>query len=101
MDDFTSNPSSFFKSLFDFSFSEFITPKIIKFLYILFIILAVVQTIIIVTSAFAIKLLIGLLVLIVSPVIFSIMIILARLFLEIIMIIFRIEADLKKSRNTH
>jgi len=99
MDDFTSNPSSFFKALFDFSFSEFVTPKIIKFLYILFIILAVVQTVIIIASAFAVKLIIGLLILIVSPAIFSIMIILARLFLEIIIIIFRIEADLKKSRN--
>jgi len=83
----------FFAELFDFSFSEFITTKIIKVLFVLAVIasaiggLAVLGTGITYMSWSPLR---GLLMIILSPVAFILYVIAARVYLELIMIIFRI-----------
>jgi len=85
----------FFKALFDFSFSTFITSKIIKFLYILFVIFAALGAIGIIVSGFSSSVGMGLLSLIVlAPLAFLLWVITSRVFLEIIIVVFRIGDDL-------
>ena len=80
----------FFGALFDFSFSEFVTTKIIKVLFGLAIFIAAVVTIIYIAGSFASSVPLGILILILSPVIFLIYVILARVWLEVIIVLFRI-----------
>lgn len=83
-------PKGFFAKLFDFSFSEFITTKIIKILYGIGMALSVVWVISFIVAGFMQSALMGILVLILSPVVFLLFIILLRVCLEIIIVIFRI-----------
>jgi len=85
------NPSGFFQSLFDFSFSYFITSRIIKLLYALSICFAGLTAVIMVVGGFSSSFLTGLLTLLIAaPVVFLLMVIYSRVILEIIMVIFRI-----------
>lgn len=89
--------SSFFGSLFDFSFSRFVTTKIIRVLYILSTILIALWTLIIVLAAFRSSTGAGILTLIIGgPLIFLISLIYVRVILELIMVIFRIHEDVKE-----
>jgi len=92
--------AGFLKSLFDFSFSHFITTKIIKFLYAVSIAVgglgALFYLIVGIRSAFGrgrsteegIVMLIGLLILI--PLLFLLYTMFVRVYLEVIIVIFRI-----------
>lgn len=83
----------FFTQLFDFSFTEFITTKIIKFIYILGMIVTGLATIGIIISGFSQSVVIGIVALIFSPLIFLIYVIVLRVWLEIIIVIFRISEN--------
>ncbi|MCK4545753.1 DUF4282 domain-containing protein [candidate division WOR-3 bacterium] len=83
----------FFTQLFDFSFTEFITTKIIKFIYILGMIVTGLATIGIIISGFSQSVVIGIVALIFSPLIFIIYVIILRVWLEIIIVIFRISEN--------
>jgi Domain of unknown function (DUF4282) len=80
----------FFGSLFDFSFSDFITIKIIKFLYMLGMIIAALAAIGVIVAGFGKSIMAGIGALIISPVIFLLYIIMFRVWLEIIIVVFRI-----------
>ncbi len=80
----------FFGALFDFSFSEFITTKIIKILYGILICLAGLGTLAIIFSGFQQLGGGGIVVLIIAPIVFLLYVILARVWLEIVLVIFRI-----------
>jgi len=81
----------FFQALFDFSFSAFITPKLIKVLYILFMIMIGLGCLAFVIAAFAANAAAGILVLlIVAPIIFLFYVIMARVYLELVIALFRI-----------
>lgn len=80
----------FFATLTDFSFTEFVTTKIIKILYGLGILSAGLIALLAVISGFATGLAAGILMLILSPVIFVLFVIYARVSLEILIVIFRI-----------
>jgi hypothetical protein len=90
--------AGFFKALFDFSFTQFITSKIIKLLYGLSIlssgILALILLIFFLLAGFRQSAAAGILALIVgTPIcflIFLVLVIYARVFLEIIIVVFRI-----------
>jgi hypothetical protein len=84
------NPSTFFQALFDFSFKEFVTPKIIKILYGLGIFLAAIAALGLIVRGFDNSFLKGLLILIVSPFVFIVYTILVRIWLEIVIALFRI-----------
>ena len=81
----------FFGSLFDLSFSEFVTTKIIKFLFILAIIGSGIGALGVVITGFASNSgAIGILFLLLSPVVFIIFVLLSRVWLELVIVVFRI-----------
>ena len=81
----------FFQSLFDLSFSSFITTKIIKVLYVIAIILTAIAALGYIIWAFTENVGFGLVMLIVvAPLVSLLYIIYARVFLEILIVIFRI-----------
>jgi hypothetical protein len=49
----STDASGFFRALFDFSFSEFITPKVVKFVYILATILLALTWLVLVIAGFS------------------------------------------------
>jgi hypothetical protein len=84
------NAKSFLGALFDFSFTEFVTTRIIKVLFGIAIFLSAVVTIFYIAGSFASSVPLGILILILSPIIFLIYVILARVWLEVIIVLFRI-----------
>jgi hypothetical protein len=88
--DLVSDPGSFFSALFDFSFSEFITTRIIKVLYILSIIGIALISLVILISSFTQGAGAGILGLIFAIIFFFLYVILARVWMELIIVIFRI-----------
>jgi ABC-type uncharacterized transport system permease subunit len=89
-------PQGFFTTLFDFSFSEFIVPKIVKILFGLGILGAAIMSLTMIVKGFNAGVLAGLLMIILSPVFFVIGVILARVYLEVIMVLFRIADNTTK-----
>lgn len=76
--------------LFDLSFSEFVTTRIIKFLFILGIISAAIWALVAVVGGFREGVGKGLLWLVLSPVIFLFLVFVSRVWCELIIVVFRI-----------
>ncbi len=83
-------PKGLIKSIFDFSFSEFVTPKVIKFLLGLFMVLNGIWVIVMIVGAFAGGAGTGILVLILSPAIYLLIMLLTRVYLELVLVAFKI-----------
>lgn len=93
--------SSFFSSLFDLSFKNFITTKLVKIMYIISIFISAVIALMITVVAFNEGFLAGLLtLLILAPIIFFINVIFSRLWLELVIVIFRIAENTGKLADT-
>jgi uncharacterized protein DUF4282/zinc ribbon protein len=87
----------FFASLFDYSFSAFITPKIIKLLYILSTIVVVLWTIIAILWGFKASTGFGIVMLVIlGPLFFLFAMIYVRVFLELLIVFFRIHGDVNE-----
>ena len=87
----------FFASLFDYSFSSFITPRIIKILYVLTTIVVVLWTLAIIGFAFRASTAFGVItLLILGPLYFVIAMIYARVGLELLIAFFRIHSDVQE-----
>ena len=80
----------FLGSIFDFSFTEFITIRIIKFLFILGIIFAAIGTLLLIITSFSKGIGAGILALVLSPLIFLIYVLFARIWCEMVIVVFRI-----------
>lgn len=80
----------FFSSLFDLSFSDFITPRIIKLLFVISIIVSVIAAGVLLVSGLSQGDGAALLALIGAPLLFLLYVIMARVWLEVIMVLFRI-----------
>ncbi len=80
-------------ALFDLSFNQFVTMSVIKILYILAIVLAGLFALFLVITSFIQSIIGGLVTLVIAPIIFIIYVLMARIWLEIIMVIFRIEKN--------
>ena len=80
----------FFGQLFDFSFTEFITTRIIKVLYGLAIFLAAVIAIVGIVGAFSESAVAGGVLLVLSPLWLLLCIVIARVMLEVVVVGFRI-----------
>ena len=81
----------FFGALFDFTFTDFITSKMIRLLYIILIIAAGIGTIVFIIGAFNASAALGALtLLILGPIGFIIAVICIRIYMEIIIVLFRI-----------
>ena len=93
--------AGFFASLFDFSFSEFITTKLVKFLYGLGMLLGGVAAVGLIITGFVQSVIMGLVFLVLSPLIFLLYVIGARVWLELVIVVFRIAehtAEIAKQR---
>ncbi|GEM_PF-1125091 len=86
---------SFWKSLFDFEFKEFITVRLASLIYMLAIILISLFTLAFIVDGFSISFLAGILYLIISPIIFLILVTGTRVWLEITVVIFDIARNLE------
>lgn len=90
----------FFSSLFDYSFTSFITPRIIRVLYILATIMIAVWTLLLVLASFNVSSSAGVGMLLVGgPVFFLISMIWARVFLELVIVFFRINGNVQEIRD--
>jgi hypothetical protein len=97
----TSGAAGFFESLMDTKFDNLITPKLIRFLYVVSIIVLAIGTLLVIISAFANKAGTGVLVLILAPIGALIYLIVIRLWLELIVVTFKIrEAAEEVADNT-
>lgn len=89
----------FFALLFDFSFSEFVTERVIRFLYAIGVIAAAIAAVVMFIGGIAQlsdSLLKGILSIILSPLAFILYVIAARVYLELIMVIFHIHDNVEK-----
>jgi len=90
----------FVTSLMDFSFSEFVTPRIVSVLYMIGIIMTGMLVIAIVISSFKLDTTAGLFALLLSPLIIIINVIMLRLWLEVIVVLFKIHGGIMALRST-
>ena len=90
-------PKGFFGRLFDLSFSEFVTPSIIKLIFIVGIVLAGLMSLV-VFAAFANQgggaIVAGI---VFAPLVFFVYVLFARVLSEVYLILFRIEENTRKN----
>jgi hypothetical protein len=91
----------FLGTLFDFSFSEFLTPKIIKILFGIGLVLAALGALRFIAAGFHVGAFVGVISLIISPLVFLLCSLVVRIYLEILLAVFRIagRVDEIASRN--
>jgi hypothetical protein len=89
-------PKGFFTTLFDFSFSEFIVPKIVKILFGIGILAAAIGALAFIFWGFRGGVVGGIITIILSPVVFIIYTILVRVYLEVVLVLFRIADNTSK-----
>jgi outer membrane biosynthesis protein TonB len=93
-------PRGFMTALFDYSFTSFVTPKIIKILYLLATVVVALSTLVLVLAAFNTSSGAGILTLvIVGPLFFLISMIYARVLLELVIVFFRINGNVQELRD--
>jgi hypothetical protein len=80
----------FLGTLFDFSFSEFLTPKIIKILFAIGLVLAAIGALWFIGAGFHHSAVAGVIFLIISPLVFLLYALGVRVYLEILTVLFRI-----------
>jgi len=85
-----SEKTSFLGSLFDFSFSEFVTTRVIKTLFVVAIVMVGLGTIGLIISGFSKSATMGVFMLLLSPLFFLLYVLFARIWLELIIVMFRI-----------
>jgi hypothetical protein len=93
------NSKGYLASLFDFGFNYFVTPKIVKAVYVLITIILTLWALAFAIFAFRVNAIIGIVALfIVCPIFFVIYLSLWRMFFELVMVIFRIAGDIRSIR---
>ena len=90
------DPKGFFAALFDFSFTSFITIKLVKFIYILNLIGIAIGMLAIIGMGFANGFMSGIVSIILAPVFGLLMTMLARVWMEMVIVMFRISDDVNK-----
>ncbi|MFD1811992.1 DUF4282 domain-containing protein [Rhodococcus gannanensis] len=89
--------SGFFQALFDFNFNSYVTPKVVKVLYILLTVLVSLYVLIAVVAGFGSgEPVMGLVLLITAPVIGLILLALFRISLEFYVAVIKISEDVKE-----
>jgi hypothetical protein len=89
----------FIGSLFDFGFTSFVTPKVIRVLYPLIVIVAALSALGFIATAFAANTVFGIVTLFVlAPLFFLVVVAIYRILLEFFMVIFRISDDIRTIR---
>jgi hypothetical protein len=101
------NNKGFFGSLFDFTFDNFIAPKLVRFLFVLSMIGLSISTIVMMIAGLATLTqdgsakLVGLLLIVLAPLAWFVGLIVIRLYLELAIVMFKISDDLKDIRDNN
>jgi ABC-type uncharacterized transport system permease subunit len=93
------SPKNFLEALFDLSFSDFVTTRLIKVLYILGIVVAAVSAIMTLLGGIQAGAAAGLVAVLLAPVMFFVAVIALRVWLELVIVIFRIAETLREIAN--
>lgn len=93
------NPKNILGCLCDLTFKEFVTTKVIKLLYILIIIASAIAALTAIINGFGLPFGQGLIYLVVSVIAFVLAVIIARIWLEVIIILFRIEENTRPAES--
>lgn len=93
----SSNFDGFFEGLFDFSFSRFITTKIVSVLYFLAIAVAALIALAAIVAGFSNGFVSGLLAIVFSPIVFLIYVLLARVGLETLVVAFKTAENTRRT----
>jgi hypothetical protein len=89
----------FLASLFDVGFNSFVTPKVVKAVYVLVMILTALWVLAFAVGAFRLNTVLGIIVLfILCPIFFVVYLALWRIVLELVMVVFRIAEDVRSIR---
>lgn len=99
--------AGFFKGLFDLSFSTFVTTSVIKVLYVFLIVIAALASIgmlisggISMVTSISLEnwggVFVGLGMVIISPLVFVLYLIVFRIYMELLMVVFRIAEDIRE-----
>jgi len=88
----------FIGMIFDTSFSEFVTTRVIKVLLVLAMIVNAIMVIVMIVTGFSGGFWQGLIILILSPLIYLIMMLVSRIYLELLIVVFRIADELRSIR---
>ena len=86
----------FLGMLFDFSFSDFVTTKILKILYGIGIVLAGIGAIAFIVTGFRGNVGLGIVALVLSPLVFLLYVILCRIWIEMVIVLFRRAENLQE-----
>ena len=86
----------FLSRLLDMSLREFITPSIIRFIFILWVGISTIALLILVVAGFAASPGVGIVLLVLSPFIFLLNVIIIRIYMERLSVIFRIEENTRR-----
>jgi hypothetical protein len=76
--------------LFDLSFSEFLTTRLIKLLFVIGVIFSAIMSIVLIVAGFTSGTFEGVIALILSPAVFFIYVLFTRIWCEMIIVVFRI-----------
>lgn len=90
----STDAAGFFQALFDFSFSSFITPKVVKFVYVLATVVLVIAWLGLMISAFSVEPAAGIAVLLLGPIGLILYLALIRMTLEFYLAIVRMSEDI-------
>ncbi|MEW1955748.1 DUF4282 domain-containing protein [Terrabacter sp. NPDC080008] len=88
--------AGFFTALFDFSFTNFVTPILVRFVYVLATVALVVMWLVFLVTGFATSLGAGLLALVLGPVLLVIYLAVVRMTLEFYLSVVRMSEDIHK-----
>lgn len=92
----STDAAGFFRALFDFSFTEFITPKVVKFVYVLATIALVLGWLAFVVTGFAQSPLLGLFFLVIGALVVIVYLALIRMTLEFYLALVRMSEDVHR-----
>ena len=89
----STHAKGFLSALFDFSFTSFITTKIIKLLYVISMAVAAVAAFALIAAGFNVNNMAGFGALLLAPIAFLLVVAYSRVGLELVMVFFRIEEN--------
>jgi len=92
----TTQETGFIGALFDFSFSSFITARLIKVIYALGLLMAGLAALFMVTTGFGVGFMTGLGALILAPLMFLFVAMYLRVVMEVLIVVFRISENVAK-----
>jgi uncharacterized membrane protein len=82
--------------LFDFSFKEFLTPRLVRMIYALSLVVALVSALAWMFSGFQVGILYGFFTLVTGPVAFAVYVLGARVMMELVLAVFRIAEHVER-----